>query len=109
MCSLASRLNTSDSLQKAGGSSFTSAAPCAPAQIDEPGSQPEYNLCQAGSYGIEAIASSQSETYNFYAKTAPRDIDDGSYVFNSYNKLMSIGLQFHNIILPYCSVNLQTT
>ena len=75
MCSLASRLNTSDSLQKTNGLSSASAAP--PAQTDE-GSQPECNLRQVGSCGIEAIASSQSETYNFYAKTAPRDDDDGN-------------------------------
>ena len=71
--SLASRLN-SDSLQGTKNLSSTPVVP--PAQTDK-GSQPQCNLCQAGSCGIEAIASSQSETYSFYAKTAPRDDDDG--------------------------------
>ena len=83
VCSLASRLNTSGSLQKTGGgSSSTSVA--SSAGTDE-GSQPECNLCQAGSCGIEAIASSPSETYNFYAKTAPRD-DDSGMCLASYNE-----------------------
>ena len=64
ICSLASRLNSTDS------------SPPSSAQLNET-SQREGSLYTAGTGGIEAIASSQSETYAYYAKTAPRDDVNG--------------------------------